>query len=321
MLAVRGSPFTEKGWFFEPKFDGTRCIAHVSENHVFLQNRRMSDSSGRYPELISALRDAVKIDCILDGEIIAFSRGKVDFHALQRREQQQRKLRIDILSRKYPATYIVFDILALDGENLTQRPLRERKEILARYVKENNRVVIIDYLEEEGETYFSATKAKGLEGVMAKRADSTYQPGIRSSDWVKIKKEVEFDLVVGGFTQGEGWRTPLFGALAVGAYRDTSLIYIGRVGSGFTIEELRVIRNVMHPTEKSPFQPVPRLDRMTWVSPTLVVEVRAMEVTRDGKLRAPVYLRTRLDKLPSQCSYDEIEQELRRKAVEKGHRG
>ncbi|MDD1678064.1 MAG: non-homologous end-joining DNA ligase [Methanomicrobiales archaeon] len=312
MLAVRGEPFTRKGWIFEPKFDGTRCIAHLSADRIFLQNRRMSDISGRYPDLIAALREAVPNDCVLDGEIIVFSGGKVDFHALQRREQQQRKLRIDILSQKYPATYIVFDILFSGGENIMHLPLNMRKKLLAQHIGENDRVVVIDYLEESGETYFRAARKKGLEGIMGKREGAPYQPGVRSRDWVKIKREVEFDLVVGGFTKGEGWRSPLFGALVVGAYRNNDLVYVGRVGSGFSTEEFDRILKMLHPVEKSPFDPAPDLDEVIWVRPTLVVEVRAMEVTHGGRLRAPVYLRIRPDKPPSQCTYDEIEEEIRR---------
>jgi DNA ligase D-like protein (predicted ligase) len=312
MLAVRGDPFSEKGWLFEPKFDGTRCVAHISGEHIFLQNRRMADISGRYPELLTALRNAVTEDCVLDGEIIVLSHGKVDFHSLQRREQQQRRLRIDMLSRKYPATYVVFDILFSGRENVNHLPLWERKAILKKLVKENDRVVLIDYLEEKGEAYFLAARKQGLEGIMAKRAESTYQPGVRSRDWVKIKREVEFDLVVGGITRGWGWRSSSFGALVVGAYYQHDLIYVGRVGSGFTTEELQRIRDMLHPVQQSPFKPSPDLDLTTWVKPNLVVEVRAMEVTQGGRLRAPVYLRTRLDKSPEQCTYDQIENEVQR---------
>jgi DNA ligase D-like protein (predicted ligase) len=313
MLAIRGDPFTRKGWLFEAKFDGTRCIAHVSADRIFLQNRRMADISGRYPDLVTALRETVKKECVLDGEIIVFSGGKVDFHALQRREQQQRELRIDLLSQKYPATYVVFDILFSEGENIMHQPLATRKKILVSHIGEHDRIVVIDYMLEKGEAYFRAARKKGLEGIMAKRTGSTYQPGVRSRDWIKIKREVEFDLVVGGFTKGEGWRSPLFGALVVGAYRDSSLIYVGRVGSGFSTEDFIRIREALHPVEKSFFEPQPELGAVTWVRPTLVVEVRAMEVTSEGRLRAPVYLRTRPDKPPSQCIYDEIEREIQRK--------
>lgn len=317
MLAVRGDPFTKKGWIFEAKFDGTRCIAHISDNHVFLQNRRMADISGRYPELVSSLR-ALGKDCVLDGEIIVFSSGKVDFHALQRREQQQRKLRIDILSQKYPATYIIFDILSSEGANIMHRSLEIRKDLLAQTTFENDHITIIDYLEEKGEAYFRAARKKGLEGIMAKRMGSTYQPGVRSKDWVKIKREVEFDLVVGGFTKGEGWRSPLFGALVVGAYKNSTLVYVGRIGSGFSTDEFAHILKDLHPIKRSPFESYPDLNEVTWVQPTLVVEVRAMEVTNGGSLRAPVYLRTRTDKPPSQCLYDEIEEEILRKTGGKG---
>ncbi|MDD1675072.1 MAG: non-homologous end-joining DNA ligase [Methanomicrobiales archaeon] len=318
MLAAGGEPFTRQGWLFEPKFDGTRCIAHLSSGRIFLQNRRMNDISARYPDLLSALRKAVKTDCVLDGEIIVFSDGRVDFRALQKREQQQRKLRIDILSQKFPAIYVVFDILFLEGKNLMNHPLRERKTILRTQVEENNQVVLIDYIEEKGEAYFRAARKRGLEGIMGKRIESSYQPGVRSKDWVKIKREVAFDLVVGGFTRGSGWRAPFFAALAVGAYRDSALVYVGRVGSGFSTEDIETIRNAFQPTEVCPFDPRPDLEEVTWVKPTYVIEVRAMEVTHHRNLRAPVYVRTRVDKLPEQCTYDQIEEEVKRKKRHEG---
>jgi ATP-dependent DNA ligase len=194
---------------------------------------------------------------------------------------------------------------------------KQGKRYLASHIGDHDHIAVIDYMMESGEAYFQAALKQGLEGIMAKRCASTYQPGVRSKDWVKIKREIEFDLVVGGYTKGEGWRTPLFGALVVGAYRNDSLIYVGRIGSGFSTEEFSRILGVLRPVDQSPFESTPDLDPVTWVLPTLVVEVRAMEVTPGGSLRAPVYIRVRPDKLPQECTYDEIQEEIDRKKRER----
>jgi DNA ligase D-like protein (predicted ligase) len=309
MLAVPGVPFTEEGWFFEPKLDGTRCIAHVLGDRIVLQNRRLTDIGGRYPELLISLRTSVRRSCILDGEIVVFVEGQIDFHALQKREQQQKRLKIEILSQMLPATYILFDILEIEGDRQMHLPLRERKDLLSRHVEESERVAVTDYIETIGESYYRAAIKQGLEGIMAKRAESTYQPGVRSSDWKKIKKEIEFDLVVGGMTRGAGYRANTFGALLLGAYQGEKLLYVGKVGTGFSFEELQILRKILETQPESPFVNPPNVPGITWVNPTLVVEIQAMEVTEDGKLRAPVYLRLRNDKPPAQCTYDQLEQD------------
>jgi DNA ligase D-like protein (predicted ligase) len=304
MLAVAGKPFTAEGWIFEPKIDGTRCIAHVSNDAVVLQNRRLIDITYRYPELEESLARSGEL--ILDGEIAVFSDGRPDFSALAEREHQIQKKKIDYLSKAIPASYIVFDILSVKGKNKMDLFLSERKKILKEELQEDDLISIIDYFPQEGETYYKAAAKIGLEGIMGKRVASTYQPGIRSSDWIKIKKTLTADLVVGGYIPGNGNRVAHFGGLLVGAYDLGKLIYVGRVGSGFSEKELEFITRSFVPAQQPPFFNPPSTPGITWLEPNMVVEVRAMEVTHDGHLRAPVFIRIRYDKDPKDCLREQL---------------
>jgi DNA ligase D-like protein (predicted ligase) len=305
MLAISGKAFSEKGWIFEPKIDGARCIAYIFNNTVELKNRRMRSIAYRYPEIIRALKQSG--DCVIDGEMAVMSNGIPSFSSLAVREQQIQRTRIDYLSENLPASYIVFDILCRGKESLLDRPLAERKSILKAQLQESDVVSIIDYLPEDGEAYYKAALGMGLEGIMAKRLTSPYQPGIRSKDWIKIKKQLTLDLVVGGYTPGRGQRQPYFGALVLGAYDSGKLIYIVRVGSGFSTKELEDISGEFVPSDESPFFRPISTKGVRWLKPKIVVEVEALEVSKRGHLRAPVFLRTRDDKLPEKCTIDQLQ--------------
>ena len=304
MLAISGKPFSAKGWTFEPKIDGTRCIAHVHNGVILLQNRRLVDITYRYPEIVKSL--AKGSDCILDGEIAVLTGVLPDFSALAMREHQTRKMKIDYLSEAQLASYIVFDILSFGGDEVMDKPLTERKKILNEELEEDDVVSIIDSFPEDGEAYFRATVKLGLEGIMAKKESSAYRPGIRSSDWIKIKRSLTVDMVVGGYIPGKGNRESFFGGLLVGAYDQGNLVYVGRVGSGFSEKELETVTKSFQPVSKSPFSNPPTTTGVIWLKPEIVVEVTAMEVTHDGHLRAPVFLRLREDKEPQDCLMDQM---------------
>ena len=305
MLAVSGDPFSSQGWLFEPKIDGTRCIAHISDRGAKLQNRRLRWITPRYPEISEALTQSA--ETVLDGEIAVFKDGVPDFSSLATRDHQTDRLRIDYLSKSMPATYVVFDILFAEGVSVMELPLMERKEILKKAVQETDSVIITDYLEGKGEAYFQAAVSLGLEGIMAKRKSSMYLPGVRSPDWIKIKKRLTADLVVAGYIPGKGHRKPSFGGLLLGAYdSEGDLIYVGRVGSGFSRRELDEITRSFQPSSKPPFSQPPPTPDVRWLAPEMVVEVEALELTRDGHLRAPVFLRLREDKPVEECSIDQL---------------
>jgi len=306
MLAVSGKIFSSKGWIFEPKIDGTRCIASISNGTVELQNRRFRPMGPRYPEITKALKEAAG-DCILDGEMTVFSKGVPSFASLAVRDQQVDGIRIEYLSKALPAVYIVFDILYKGQESLMNLPLIERKSILQQELRESDFITVIGYLEENGESYFKAVLEKGLEGVMAKRMSSTYQPGVRSHDWIKIKKQLTLDLVVGGYIPGQGQRKSFFGGLLLGAYDSGKLIYAGKVGSGFSQKDLEEIYNEFEPSDDSPFSNPITTKGIRWLKPKLVVEVVALEVSKRRHLRAPVFLRRRMDKAPGECTIEQLD--------------
>jgi DNA ligase D-like protein (predicted ligase) len=306
MLAVSGEIFSSKGWIFEPKIDGTRCIAYIQNGTVELQNRRFRPMGSRYPEIIKALKESSG-ECILDGEMTVFSKGVPSFASLAVRDQQVDNIRIDYLSKALPAIYIVFDILYKGKENLMNLPLIERKSILQQELKENDFITIIGYLEEDGEAYFKAVLEKGLEGVMAKRMASTYQTGVRSHDWIKIKKQLTLDLVVGGYIPGQGQRKSFFGGLLLGAYDSGKLIYTGRVGSGFSQKDIEEIYSEFEPSDDSPFSNPITTKGVKWLKPKLVIEVAALEVSKRRHLRAPVFLRRRKDKAPEECTIEQLD--------------
>ena len=305
MLAVSGQPFDSPDWIFEPKIDGTRSIALISSGTVHLYNRRGLDITYRYPELERALAGSCT-GCILDGEIAVFADGKPSFHSLAHRDHQMEKMRIDYLSQALPASYVVFDILYAGGRSILDQPLRERKQLLPQQLQESENVSIIDFYSHRGKDYFSAALKMGIEGVMAKRLASPYQPGKRSPDWIKIKKSLKLDLVVGGYIPGKGERSTYFGGLLLGAYERGRLHYVGRVGSGFTEAELAEITSSLVQRSSSPFANPPATLEVRWTEPLMVVQVSALEVTKDCHLRAPVFLRRRDDKDPEECELSQL---------------
>ncbi len=305
MLAVSGRPFNSAEWIFEPKIDGTRCLAEVSSGRVRLYNRRLLDITNRYPEITAALAQGAS-DCMLDGEIAVFSNGRPSFAKLAERDHQSEKMRIEYLARDLPASYVVFDILYAKGRSIMNLPLLERKKILHEELQESEAVSIADSFPEKGVEYFLAAQKVGIEGVVAKRKDSVYQPHTRSPDWIKIKKSLKLDLVIGGYIPGKGGRAPYFGGLLLGAYSNGQLHYVGRVGSGFTDKELEEIARGFSPMDYSPFSNAPPTPLVRWVEPLVVAQVTALEVTQDGHLRAPVFLRIRDDKEPLECTLDQL---------------
>jgi len=310
MLAYPSEPFDDPNWIFEIKFDGTRCIAYVdvTNKEVRFLNRRLIFFQHRYPELLDIWKNIDASRVILDGEVVVFHEGKPNFFKLAEREHVEEKLRIEILSKMYPATYVVFDILYKDGKNLTGLLLEKRKEILEETVNLGSNIILSNYVREKGKAFFQAAKEKGLEGVMGKKLGSPYLMGERSKYWLKIKALNTLDVVICGYTTGTGKRGETLGSLITGCYVEGKLKYIGKVGTGFDEDELKKLLEMLKQiqTEKCPFEEIPELDlpperKPMWVKPQLVCEVKFMELTKDGIMRAPSYVRLRYDKLPTDC--------------------
>ena len=295
-------PFTDSDWIFEVKWDGTRALCFYDGGKFKLQNRRLYDTTYRYPDI----RVLAKADrAIFDGEVVIMWEGKPSFEKLQEREHLAGVERIARKARELPATYVAFDILYLDGKDLSAKPLTERKKILAETLEETESSVLCDYVEGEGEAFYRICRERGLEGVIAKRKDSRYQIGKRTRTWLKIKALKTIDCVITGVTVGEGNRADTFGALILGVYNtDGELHCVGRVGTGFDqgmVEllhrRLTAIRGAM------PFRAMPPLagEVKFWCRPELVAEVEYLMLTPDVALRAPSFQRLREDKRPEDC--------------------
>jgi bifunctional non-homologous end joining protein LigD len=280
-------PFSDPGWVFERKLDGIRCLAHRSGGAVKLLSRTDRDMTGQFPELAEALDAEPTRDFVLDGEIVAFEGAVTSFQRLQRRGQE-----------RMPVFLYVFDVLRHNGRDVRALPLRERKSLLRRSLRFAGPVRLAPHRNERGEELFREACQKGLEGLIAKRADSPYRSGARSRDWLKLKCHAEQELVIGGFTAPQGSRTD-FGALLVGYWEAGRLRYAGKVGTGFGRAELESLGLRLRELERDdpPFADVHPVPRGThWVEPELVAQIGFAEWTRDGRLRHPRYLGLRDDK-------------------------
>ena len=280
-------PFSDPAWIFERKLDGIRCLAHRDGAGVRLLSRTERSMNADYPGVVEALEAEPHEDFVVDGEVVAFDRrGITSFSRLQRRGRE----RVAIF-------FYVFDLLRLDGKDLRPLPLRDRKARLRSEFRFEGPVRFSPHRNEQGEKLFREACARGLEGLVAKRADSPYRAA-RSRDWLKLKCHAEQELVIGGFTDPQGSRTD-FGALLVGHFEDGRLHYAGKVGTGFDHDTLRTLGERLRELarDEPPFvdvHPIPRGTR--WVEPELVAQIAFTEWTRDGRLRHPRYLGLRDDK-------------------------
>ncbi len=306
MLAKTGKAFDDENYFFEPKWDGLRVIMFFHEGKIELQNRNLRDATGSYPEL-QKIRDRIGAKtAVLDGEVVVLREdGVPDFGRLQARFGVDDQKRVGVLAKTTPVTYVAFDLLHLNGQDVITRPLVERKKRLRSIVRESPYLLYGDHIETQGARFFKEATSRGFEGVIGKQSQSQYVPGLRTDYWIKTKKVETTDCVVIGFSQGEGTRDLTFGSLILAAYDENGkLRHIGNVGGGFSntaLEDLRKkLSRIVTKTatvEGSVESPSP----VTWVKPRLVVEVAYMTVTADGRLRFPRFKRLRTDKGPMDC--------------------
>jgi bifunctional non-homologous end joining protein LigD len=304
MLAETGErPFSRSGWLFELKYDGYRVVAGVENGEARLFYRKGGDATAVFPELARALRSHPFSSLVLDGEAVTLDEsGRPSFHRLQKRALLQRTVDVARAAVELPATLFVFDLLGFEGFDLRPLPLVERKRLLERVLPRAGPVRYLDHIEDQGEAFHREVEKLGLEGTMAKKADSPYR-GKRSSDWVKLRVDRVDDFVIVGFTRPEGGRTG-FGALHLGQLSGGRLSYSGRVGSGFSEAQLEEIHDRLAALRRpapSCEGPLPGGRGHVWVEPRLVAEVRFKERTDDGLLRQPVFLRLRDDKSPEEC--------------------
>ena len=308
MLATLGElpPSSEDEKFgYEMKWDGLRAVAYADGAKVRLKTRNDLDVTGTYPELAELQDSLGSLPAVLDGEIVAFDEktGRISFAALQQRMHVRDAAQVRRLREQSPVTYMIFDLLHLDGRSTVGLTYEQRRELLESLELRGPHWDTPPYTRGGGQKLMAESKKQALEGVLAKRLTSRYEPGRRSRDWIKVKHARTQEVVVGGWQPGKGRRAGTIGSLLLGVPGPDGLEYVGQVGTGFTDEMLANLDGRTRRIERrtSPFAgTMPAKDSRDahWVTPKLVGEVRFAEWTRDGRLRHPAWRGLRPDKAP-----------------------
>ena len=291
-------------WIYELKFDGIRLIAVRADKKVSLLSRNQNDLSARFPEIVEAIKNLAARECVIDGEVVALDdEGRSSFQLLQAREME---------GRKSPIYFYAFDLLQLDGKSLVSLPLEARKNVLERLCAgARESIRYSEAIGSDANPLLEEVNRRGLEGIIGKQRNSIYEPGRRSGAWIKLKCVNEQEFVIGGYTPPQGARKH-FGAILVGYYDKSKLVFAGKVGTGFTASSLATLHKKFQAEERPycPFVDLPSkqngewvqgitpsiMKKTHWINPKYVAEIKFAEWTRDGKLRAPVFLGLREDK-------------------------
>ena len=289
MLAKeKAEAFDDAGWLYEIKWDGYRAIAETGSVTNKLYSRNGIDFSNSYPIVFNELKK-IKHKVVLDGEIVVLNEnGFPDFQKLQHYDENQ----------NFPICYYVFDLLEMDGEKLYHLPLTDRKEVLKKLLPKNEVIRFSDHVNENGIDFFNAAIKNNLEGIMAKKADGEYYAGKRTGEWLKIKNNKTADVIICGYTAPTGSRK-YFGSLILGIMKNKKLVHVGHAGSGYDDKKLKEVFDLLQPLveKNSPFEEkIVVNNKVTWVKPSLVCEVKFIEWTSEEKLRHPVFLQIRKDK-------------------------
>ncbi len=300
----RDEPFSSPQWIYELKYDGYRVLAARQQGEPRIRSRNGKNFSDLYPEITRALRALPYDDILLDGELVVLDdSGRPVFQFLQQRFRLRSGMDIEKSAIERPATLFAFDLLGFEGHDLRGMPLVERKKLLEKLLPRTGPVRYADHVPERGVEMYEKVRDMRLEGILAKKANSKYV-GRRTAQWLKIVVDRTGDFVVVGFTEPRGGRVG-FGALHLAQYDDGELVYTGRAGTGFNDEQLREMRaslDGMVQPQPGCVGNLPKGDDTRWVRPEWVAEIRYKEITRDGLLRAPVFVRLRDDKRPEECT-------------------
>ena len=294
-------------WIYELKFDGIRLITVKRDEKVSLLSRNQNDLNARFPEIVEAVKNLPARECVIDGEVVALDEeGRSSFQLLQAREME---------GRKSPIYFYAFDLLQLNGKSLIGLPLEARKNVLEKLCAgAGDPVRYSGAIGSDAKRLLEEVKRRGLEGIIGKQRTSVYEPGRRSGAWIKLKCVNEQEFVIGGYTPPQGARK-YFGAVMVGYYDNNKLVFAGKVGTGFTAKSLSMLHKKFQKEARDdcPFVDLPSkqngqwvlgitppmMKKMHWVNPTFIAQIKFAEWTRDGKLRAPVFLGLREDKKPT----------------------
>ena len=309
LASLTDQPFDNPDWIFELKWDGYRAIAEVGHKPVKLYSRNGLSFAELYPSVINALNH-LNIDAVLDGEIVVLDKnGKPSFQKLQHYSGY----------RSLPLVYYVFDCLFFEGRDLRDLPLLERKKILKEILPANDVLKYSDHVEASGKSFFKEAVKLNIEGILAKQANSLYETGKRTTNWLKIKNHNTQEAIIAGYTAPRASRK-YFGALILGRYKNKKLVYLGHTGTGYTDKVLKEVYSTLQPMirETSPFdEKVPLNDTVTWVEPKVVCNVKYTELTDQGIMRHPVFMGLRIDKPAQEVNMIESKRKTAVKAPSK----
>lgn len=297
LIKKESEPFDSPDWIYELKLDGIRAVVYTDGKELQIKNKRMLRLDPIFPEL-QYIPKQVQKPCILDGEVFVAVNGKPDFAKVQARALMSNYMKIELATRKFPASFVAYDVLYYDKASTMGLSLMERKSILQNAVAEDERFAISRFVEGKGVELFGLTVAQGLEGVVAKQKDSLYFPGTRTDKWKKFKNLKDDDFIIHGYLHKDGGRI----ALVLAQYDDKHmLVYKGHV-SGIGKETFSRISNI--PKSECLFrEKIPDSNKDAyWIEPTLVCKVAYMELTKSGSMRQPVFRGIREDKMAGECS-------------------
>lgn len=302
MLAVTGTlPADDGKWAFEVKWDGVRAVAYIADGRMRLESRNLLDITPRYPELYGLPAALDGHGVVLDGEVVTFDEaGRPSFGRLQHRMHVVGERDVRARMAEFPVVYMAFDVLWLDGESQMRRPYLERRAVLESLSLQGESWQTPGHHIGDGPAMVAASRERGLEGVLAKRIDTPYEPGKRSRCWLKVKNTARQEVVIGGWLPGSGNRTGRIGALFVGYYDGDNLRFAGKVGTGYTDRMLAELAATLAPLSRptSPFADKVPYKLAQYVEPALVCDVEFTEWTATNTLRHPSFKGLRDDKAP-----------------------
>lgn len=306
MLATMAEPFDSDDFTYEIKWDGYRCLAFL-DGATRLQSRNLKDISPIFPELLHLHQRTSVSGCILDGEIIAIRDGKPNFSALQKRGQLRKPDHIKAASVRIPVVFTVFDLLYFNHQPLVNQPIEVRRTILAENFTDQDELILTKYITGDGLKYFQSACQLELEGVIAKKKASLYLPGKRSKAWLKFKRKLIKPFIICGYVINPTTRGSLR-SLILGSYTNDRLTPFGMVGTGFTMQELKIIEAELATIQTNicPFTGTAVSQKnVIWTKPILVCDVEYLELTDDGNLRHPSFKGFRPDLRPEDCIFEE----------------
>ena len=309
MLATSGPlPRDDDAFAYEIKWDGVRAVSYIRDGQIHVESRNLNDITNRYPEIHGIVDALDGRPAVLDGEVVAFDEsGRPSFGHLQRRMHLANQIEVRQRMGEVPIAYVLFDVLWVEGRTTMALPYAERRAVLDELVPEPGPCWKVSTPHfGDGAALLEAARSQQLEGIVAKRADSVYEPGRRSRNWLKIKLQRTQELVVGGWVPGEGTRTGHLGALLMGYYDEEGFRFAGKVGTGFSEKTLRSLKEMLAAIARdtSPF-----VDKVPWklarfVEPQLIAEVEYTEWTQGNTLRHPSFKGLRDDKDPKDVGRD-----------------